>query len=239
MEDCRAVTSQMLNEPDGSPLGLADQFEEPPLAFDQRQLAQVVAVVLDQVEGVEHRLMARRLLRRTLKSGVSRDIFPIFAGTMIEINTRAPYWCCMPSAGFSPRRSENDIAQSRWFNAGCAVTFTGPALAASNRASPIKMFDPDNDGTLDLAEVKKAASVLFAKLDPDKDGTLDARELGGRLSAKELVAADPDHDGTLDLNEYLAVVEQRFNAANPDNDGTVDAKELQSPAGRTLLRLMK
>src|SRR4029077_13556033 len=58
MEDCRAVTSQMLNEPDGSPLGLADQFEEPPLAFDQRQLTQVVAVVLDQVEGVEHHRMA-------------------------------------------------------------------------------------------------------------------------------------------------------------------------------------
>ena len=30
-----------------------------------------------------------------------------------------------------------------------------PALAAS-RANPIKMFDTDNDGTLDLAEVKTA-----------------------------------------------------------------------------------
>ncbi len=33
----------------------------------------------------------------------------------------------------------------------------------------------DNDGTLDLAEVKKAASALFAKLDRDHDGTLDKR----------------------------------------------------------------
>ena len=119
-----------------------------------------------------------------------------------------------------------------------AVAFSGSALS-KDRANPIKMFDTDNDATLDLAEVKKAASALFAKLDPDRDGTLDARELRGRLSAKELAAADPDHDGTLTLDEYLAVVEQRFNAANPDKDGTLDAKELRSPAGRALLRLLK
>jgi Ca2+-binding EF-hand superfamily protein len=114
-----------------------------------------------------------------------------------------------------------------------------PALAASRPASPVAMFDTDHDGTLDLAEVKKAASALFTKLDRDHDGTVDKRELAGRLSAKELAAADPDHDGTLTLDEYLAVVEQRFNAANPDADGTLDAKELQSKAGRALLRLLK
>src|SRR6476619_5488674 len=119
-----------------------------------------------------------------------------------------------------------------------AVTFSGPALA-KDHANPIKMYDSDNDGTLDLAEVKKAASALFAKLDPDHDGTLDKRELAGRLSARELAAADPDHDGTLTLDEYLAVVEQRFNAADPDKDGTLDAKELNTPAGRALLKLLK
>ncbi|MGY3621142.1 EF-hand domain-containing protein [Bradyrhizobium sp. USDA 10063] len=119
------------------------------------------------------------------------------------------------------------------------AAFAGPALAAPKRADPIKTFDTDNDGTLDLAEVKKAASAMFTKLNPDQDGTLDARELRGRLSAKELAAADPDHDGTLTLDEYLAVVEQRFNAANPDKDGTLDAKELRSPAGRALLRLLR
>ncbi|MET4388176.1 Ca2+-binding EF-hand superfamily protein [Bradyrhizobium sp. F1.4.3] len=112
----------------------------------------------------------------------------------------------------------------------------GPAWSASGSA--VKMFDTDNDGTLDLAEVKKAAAALFAKLDPDHDGTLDMRELRGRLTAKELAAADPDHDGTLTLDEYLSVVEQRFNAADPDNDGTLDAKELKSRAGRALLRLL-
>ncbi|MFK4505817.1 EF-hand domain-containing protein [Bradyrhizobium daqingense] len=114
---------------------------------------------------------------------------------------------------------------------------SGPAFAASGGA--VKMFDTDNDGTLDLAEVKKAATALFTKLDPDRDGTLDARELRGRLSAKELAAADPDRDGTLTLDEYLAVVEQRFNAANPDKDGTLDAKELNARPGRALVRLLR
>ena len=114
-----------------------------------------------------------------------------------------------------------------------------PTFAASRGVGLIKMFDSDNDGTLDLAEVKKPASTLFAKLDRDHDGTLDARELRGRLSARELAAADTDRDGTLTLDEYMAVVEQRFNAANPDKDGTLDAKELNSLAGKVLLRLMK
>ena len=114
-----------------------------------------------------------------------------------------------------------------------------PVLAGPRQRTPIQMFDTHNDGTLDLAEVKKAASALFARLDRDHDGTLDKRELAGRLTAKELADADPDHDGTLTENEYLAVVEQRFNAANPDKDGTLDAKELNSRAGRALLRLLK
>jgi hypothetical protein len=114
-----------------------------------------------------------------------------------------------------------------------------PVLAGSPRPDLVRMFDTDKDGTLDLAEVKKAASGLFTKLDRDHDGTLDKRELAGRLSAKELAAADPDHDGTLTADEYLAVVEQRFNAADPDKDGTLDAKELNSGAGRALVRLLK
>lgn len=113
----------------------------------------------------------------------------------------------------------------------------GPAWSASG--NPVKMFDPDNDGTVDLMEAKKAASAVFAKLDPDHDGTLDARELRGRLTAKELAAADPDRDGTLTLDEYLAVVQRRFDAADPDHDGTLDAKELRSRAGRALVRLLK
>jgi Ca2+-binding EF-hand superfamily protein len=113
------------------------------------------------------------------------------------------------------------------------------AIGAPRTASPVKMFDTDNDGTLDLAEAKKAASDVFAKLDREHDGSLDKRELAGRLGAKELAASDPDHDGTLTADEYLTVVEQRFNAADSDKDGTLDAKELNSKAGKALLRLLK
>ena len=126
------------------------------------------------------------------------------------------------------------------FMFAAAVALSAPAWAASHHTSnPVKQFDPDNDGTVDMNEAKSAASATFSKLDPDHDGTLDAHELRGRLSAKELAAADPDHDGTLTQDEYLGVVEQRFKAADPDNDGTLDAKEMKSPAGRGLLRLMK
>ena len=113
------------------------------------------------------------------------------------------------------------------------------SASAASAGDPIKTFDLDSDGTLDLGEVKKAAADLFSRLDPDHDGTLDKRELAGRLTARELAAADPDHDGTLTLDEYLAVVEKRFNAANRDNDGTLDARELRTPAGRALLRLLR
>jgi Ca2+-binding EF-hand superfamily protein len=123
--------------------------------------------------------------------------------------------------------------------AGASLAGGSPVLAKSRQSNWIRMFDTDNDGTVDLAEAKKAASALFDKLDPDHDGTLDKRELAGRLTQKELAAADPDHDGTLTKDEYLAVVEQRFSAADPDHDGTLDAKELSSKAGQALLRLLK
>jgi Ca2+-binding EF-hand superfamily protein len=114
-----------------------------------------------------------------------------------------------------------------------------PVSAKSRHVNLIRLLDTDNDGTVDLAEAKAAASAMFDRLERDKDGTLDKHELSRRLSAKELAAADPDHDGTLTKDEYLAVVEQRFAAADPDHDGTLDAKELNSSAGRALLRLVK
>jgi hypothetical protein len=113
------------------------------------------------------------------------------------------------------------------------------AAAPAWSQSLLKTLDPDNDGTIDLAEAKEAASKLFDKLDRDHDDTLDKRELRGRLSAKNFAAADPDNDGTLDKDEFLALVEKRFKAADPDNDGTIDAKELKSAAGRSLVILLK
>ena len=79
-----------------------------------------------------------------------------------------------------------------------AIALIGTTPAWSQ--SLLKTLDPDNDGTVDLAEAKSAASKLFDKLDRDHDGTLDKRELRGRLNAKDFAAADPDHDGTLDTS---------------------------------------
>jgi hypothetical protein len=57
----RPSPRQMLNELDRTPLRPAEQFLEPPLALDQRQVAQIDAVMLDQIERVQHRLMAAAL----------------------------------------------------------------------------------------------------------------------------------------------------------------------------------
>lgn len=123
-----------------------------------------------------------------------------------------------------------------------AITgLAGTAVAVdafAKRPSPVARFDTDKDGTVDLAEAKKAASDLFDKLDADKDGTLSIKELQGRLSRKEFAAADPDKDKTLTKDEYLAEVEQRFKAADTDNDGTISEAEFRSRAGRALTRLL-
>jgi Ca2+-binding EF-hand superfamily protein len=110
--------------------------------------------------------------------------------------------------------------------------------ALAKKTSPVARFDTDNDGTVDLAEAKKAASDLFDKLDTDKDGTLDIKELNGRLSRKDFASADPDSDKTLTKDEYLAAVEKRFKAADPDNDGTISAAEFRTASGRALARLL-
>ncbi len=111
--------------------------------------------------------------------------------------------------------------------------------ARAKNSTLVGQFDTDNDGTVDLAEAKKAGSDLFDKLDTDHDGTLTFKELHGRMSRKEFAAADPDKDGTLTKEEYLAVVEQRFKAADKDHDGTLSNWEFQTPKGRALVRLLR
>ncbi len=111
--------------------------------------------------------------------------------------------------------------------------------ARAKDSSLVGQFDTDNDGTVDLAEAKKAGSDMFDKLDVDHDGTLTFKELHGRMSRKEFAAADPDKDGTLTKEEYLAVVEQRFKAADKDHDGTLANWEFQTPKGRALVRLLR
>lgn len=118
--------------------------------------------------------------------------------------------------------------------------FAGSALArpvATERT--LARLDPDKDGTLDLREVRRAASALFLRLDEDNDGTLTFQELRRRLRRADFRKADPDRDGTMSQREYLALVARRFRAADADRDGTLDARELASPRGQALLRLLK
>ena len=119
-----------------------------------------------------------------------------------------------------------------------------PAIASAQGKSRaggadalLQQWDADHDGTLDLAEAKKAAAAKFDALDRDHDGTLDRKELGATLTPQALRQADIAKDRTLDKNEYLAIVEKRFQAADKNRDGKLDKKELNSHAGRTLLRL--
>lgn len=114
-----------------------------------------------------------------------------------------------------------------------------PAYAKKDPAATVKLFDADNDGTVDLAEAQKAAGALFDKLETDKDGTITAKELQGRLSKADLAAADTGKHGALTKDEYLSLVATRFKAADPDNDGKLDAKEVSSTAGHALVRLLK
>src|SRR5258707_9974997 len=90
------------------------------------------------------------------------------------------------------------------------IVVTLPAFGKSRQLNPIKMFDTDNDGTVDLAEAKKAASALFDKLDRDHDGTLDRRELAGRLKAQKVCPPDPDPDGAPTEDRYLCRVQPGF-----------------------------
>jgi EF hand len=106
-------------------------------------------------------------------------------------------------------------------------------------SSPLAALDKDHDGSLDLAEVKDAASAAFDRFEKDHDATLDRKEVGGHMATGEFKEADPDNDATLTKDEYLALAEKLFNEADADKNGTLSAKELHSKAGRSLVRLIR
>ena len=80
----------------------------------------------------------------------------------------------------------------------CLVASFGVLLMATSPAwsqSLLKSLDPDNDGTVDLAEAKAAASKVFDKLDGDHDGTLDKGELRAEFPGRILVPLIPTRTG--------------------------------------------
>src|SRR5580704_368078 len=90
----------------------------------------------------------------------------------------------------------------------CGLSMAILPIASSSKsfaAAVLAALDKDNDGTLDLSEVKDAAASMFDKLDKDSDATLDRKEIGGRAGKTQLQQVDPDHDGTLTKDEYLGL----------------------------------
>jgi Ca2+-binding EF-hand superfamily protein len=124
--------------------------------------------------------------------------------------------------------------------AGTLTTIGAAQAATDSIAQQSKTWDPDNDGTIDLAEAKKAAEAKFDRLERDHDGTLDRKEMSStKVDKKTFTKADPDKDGTLTKDEYLTIVAMRFKAADANNDGTVSVAEFKTKAGKALARLLK
>ena len=118
---------------------------------------------------------------------------------------------------------------------GAAVVL--PRLALADDL--LEDLDKDHDGSLDLAEVKKAAGAVFDKLDKDHGGSLDRKEIGDRMSDADFEAADPDHSGSLSRDEFVSVAEKLFNAADAGHDGKLTKDDLKSAAGKALDRLLE
>jgi Ca2+-binding EF-hand superfamily protein len=120
-----------------------------------------------------------------------------------------------------------------------AASLVSSSLPAVARPASFQAIDSDNDGTIELDEVKRAAEKKFDQLDRNRSGTLSRREVGRlRISRKDFAAADPDNDGTLSKDEYLALVEKRFKEADTDGKGTLTLKQFNSKAGLPLRRLI-
>lgn len=115
----------------------------------------------------------------------------------------------------------------------------GGRRAQERQADPIRAFDIEKDGRLDVAECKSAAAARFDELNPDADDNLDPREAAPVLDAQAFRLADTNGDGQVNKAEYLAYVERLFREADADKNETLVRAELDSERGRALLRLLR
>lgn len=122
-----------------------------------------------------------------------------------------------------------------------AGIFGGPTQAApeGNTVSPVATLDSDDDKTIDISEMGKAASDTFDNIDTDGDGKIDLQTIGNPLPTAQFKKADADKDGFLDKNEYFAVCDGLLRAADKDKDGTLDDQEFNSMKGKKLHRLIQ
>ena len=115
----------------------------------------------------------------------------------------------------------------------------GGRRTGERQTDPIRAFDIEKDGRLDVAECKSAAAARFDELNPDADDRLDPREAAPVLDAQAFRLADTNGDGQVNKAEYLAYVERLFREADADKGETLTRAELDSERGRALLRLLR
>lgn len=137
-----------------------------------------------------------------------------------------------------------EVKMNRAISVGFVISmamFGGFAVAAPDAAipSPVGHLDSDNDQTVDISEMGKAASDTFDSIDSDGDGNVDRAALGKRMSKDEFKKADTDKDNFLNKNEYFAYADSLLRIADEDKDGTLDDKEFNSREGKKLLGLIQ
>jgi Ca2+-binding EF-hand superfamily protein len=64
-------------------------------------------------------------------------------------------------------------------------------------------MDRNQNGRIDLSELRESLAKAFDQLDADRDGKLSATE-AGFMPAGEFKAFDKNHDGQLSLDEFVA-----------------------------------
>lgn len=107
------------------------------------------------------------------------------------------------------------------------------------QADPLRAFDINKDGRLDLAEAKSAAAAHFDELNPDRDDSLEVGEAAPVMSADEFRRYNTNHDGRITKRQYLDIVELRFNEARPPGSEELGRGDLETDRGKALLRLLR
>ena len=123
---------------------------------------------------------------------------------------------------------------------GTLLTAILPVSAKSRGTNLIRMLDTDNDGTVDLAEAKKAASGIIR---PGWKATRTARWINANWPGGCPPRSWPPPIPTTTVRSQETSILLSSSSASapptPDHDGTLDSRELNSAAGRALLRLLK
>jgi Ca2+-binding EF-hand superfamily protein len=103
-----------------------------------------------------------------------------------------------------------------WLLLACLFVLATPSLGASDF---MKTLDTNNDGTVDLNEVRAAARRLSDRLRIDEPRLSEVTQQ--RLKRR-----------------LLALVTALFKAADFDGDGTLNEVELRSASGQNLAKLL-